>query len=227
MEDRKEKLLTSNIALKLLLFGNVNKLEDLEKGENAWIRHSIYVGIGAARIASFMGLDKDYLMALGFIHDIGRKLDHSNHVILGYKILQELGFLEEAKISLTHSFIENDITLTCGMGPSDLKRKFIIENTDEATIYDNIIQICDLFCMDSGFTTIERRLLDIYTRKEITKNSSRHYRETTRLKDKFEIMLGLPFYEVFPDALGLETLEEDRKKLLELFDVENKKLKLK
>ena len=81
--------------------------------------------------------------------------------------------------------------------------------------------------MDSGFTTIERRLLDIYTRKEITKNSNRHYRETTRLKDKFEIMLGLPFYEVFPDALGLETLEEDRKKLLELFEVENKKLKLK
>ena len=82
---------------------------DLEKPENKWIKHCIYVGTGAGRIADALELDSDYAQALGYIHDIGRKISHPNHTTAGYKYMINEGDSEEARSCLTHSFIDNNI----------------------------------------------------------------------------------------------------------------------
>lgn len=68
------------------------------KGEtpNAhWIDHSICVGNAAGKIADALKLDADYAKTLGYIHDIGKKLDHTNdgvfpHAMKGYQYIKSL-----------------------------------------------------------------------------------------------------------------------------------------
>ena len=88
-----EKLTAKN-ALDLLFKDVINSSIDLEKFENRWVKHCIYVGLGAGRIASKLGIDSDYATALGYVHDIGRKISHPNHTIAGYKYMIDEGYPE-------------------------------------------------------------------------------------------------------------------------------------
>ena len=203
-----EKILTSNKALNLLYEGVINHKTDFLKPENRWILHSIYVGIAAKRIAIALNLDSEYAKVLGYIHDIGRKINHNNHPIEGYKYLIKLGYFKEASISLTHSFINNDINITAGGGLKDIDSYKYIEGFLKKTPispYDNIIQLCDLFCLETGFTTIEKRLLDISLRKGVYDNSYLYYQEVMKLKTKLEDKIGCDLYNLFP-----EIKEEDK-----------------
>lgn len=94
----------------------------MEEDKNKWVKHCIYVGIGAGRIAERLNLDSDYAQALGYIHDIGRKISHPNHTIIGYKYMIENGYPEEARSCLTHSFIDNNIFYTAGGIPQGKDR---------------------------------------------------------------------------------------------------------
>ena len=141
--------LTSEEAYKLLIENVINDRSDLEKLENRWIWHCIYVAQAAERIAKRLNLDSDYAMALGYIHDIGRKIDHFNHPLEGYQYMKKKGYESAARICLTHSFIDNDILMTAGGGPKNPVvyskiKDFLAKNPPN--IYDNIIQMCDLFC---------------------------------------------------------------------------------
>ena len=172
------KKLTEEQALKLLL-ENINDRIELSNPENKWILHCIYVGEAAKRIAKAIGINPDKAITYGYIHDIGRKISHSNHVIEGYNYLNNLGYIEEARYCLTHSFIDNDIDKTAGGGPKDVDSFNFINNylhNNPHNLYDNIIQLCDLFCLETGFTTVEKRLLDISLRKGIYENSYNHYK---------------------------------------------------
>ena len=95
----------------------------LEKERNVeserWIEHSISVGNSAGRIAKALAekginIDIDKSIALGYIHDIGRKYNEHGgvfpHAINCYNYLKELGYDEEyAGICIKHSFLNNDI----------------------------------------------------------------------------------------------------------------------
>ena len=215
--------LSAQEALKLLFKDVIHTSVDLEKPENKWIKHCIYVGIGAGRIADALGLDSDYAQALGYIHDIGRKLSHPNHTIAGYKYMINEGYSEEARSCLTHSFIDNNIYYTAG-GIPEGKDRFDYMNSflqgTELTIYDNIVQMCDLFCLDTGFTTIERRLLDITKRKGVYSNSALHLEKTMELKAKLEKMIGYSLYDLFPE-IGHEALAQAEADLCKLVDLLN------
>lgn len=216
--------LSAQEALKLLFKDVIHTSVDLEKPENKWIKHCIYVGTGAGRIAVALELDSDYAQALGYIHDIGRKISHPNHTIAGYKYMINEGYSEEARSCLTHSFIDNNIYYTAG-GIPEGKDRFDYMNSflqgTELTIYDNIVQMCDLFCLDTGFTTIERRLLDITKRKGVYSNSALHLEKTMELKAKLEKMIGYSLYDLFPE-IGHEALaqaEADHCKLVDLLNI--------
>ena len=211
-----EKLTAKN-ALDLLFKGVINSADDLEKFDNRWVKHCIYVGLGAGRIAAKLGIDSDYAIALGYVHDIGRKISHPNHTIAGYKYMIEEGFPEEARSCLTHSFIDNNIYYTAGGIPEGQDRFLYINsflNGTEVTIYDNIVQMCDLFCLETGFTTIERRLLDITVRKGVFDNSLLHLEKTMELRKRLEDMMGCSLYELFPEieheALALADFEHTK-----------------
>lgn len=213
--------LNAKSALDLLLKDVVVTRSDLEKKENRWIKHCIYVAIAAGRIADRLGLDVDYAISLGYVHDIGRKISHPNHTIAGYKYMIENGYPEEARSCLTHSFIDNNIYNTAGGIPTpqdrfDYMNQFL-QNTS-LTIYDNIVQMCDLFCLETGFTTVERRLLDITKRKGIYPNSEMHFGKTMELKARLEGMMGCSLYDLFPE-INQEVLDMAEKEHEELFSL--------
>ncbi len=210
--------LNSKEALDLLLKDVIIKKSDLEKDENRWVKHCIYVAIAAGRIAFKLGIDVDYAISLGYVHDIGRKISHANHTIAGYEYMIENGYCEEARSCLTHSFIDNNIYYTAGGIPQGPDRFSYMDNFlkgTSLTIYDNIVQMCDLFCLETGFTTVERRLLDITKRKGVYDNSMVHFRKTLELKKRLEELLQCPLYDLFPeiDKDVLNSITEDREEL--------------
>ena len=215
--------LDSKKAFDLLIKDVIHCSSDLEEDKNKWVKHCIYVGIGAGRIAERLNLDSDYAQALGYIHDIGRKISHPNHTIAGYKYMINEGYPEEARSCLTHSFIDNNIFYTAGGIPQGKDRFDYMNNfllSVDLTIYDNIVQMCDLFCLETGFTTIERRLLDITERKGVFDTSPMHLEKTMELKLRLEVMMGCSLYELFPeiDVEALAQADDDYNKLVDLLN---------
>lgn len=250
--------LTSDVALNLLCKDVILKNEDINEYKNRWIRHCIFVGIAAGRIVRFLNnnrgnyskffglypeteeLDEDYAISLGYVHDIGRKISHPNHTIMGYHYLMDAGYENEAGIALTHSFIDNDINNSADAVQGEDRYKFINSylTTHEVTPYDNIVQLCDLFCLETGFTTVERRLLDIASRKSIYENSRHHLDKTMELLSRFELdsdykrimalELGVDdayfsFYQNFPEISDdvLSSAREDYQRLVKLIEDSN------
>lgn len=217
------KRINAKEALDLLFKGVINNSSDLAKPENRWVKHCLYVGIGAGKIAAKLGLDSDYAQALGYVHDIGRKISHPNHTIAGYKYMIKEGYPEEARSCLTHSFIDNNIYYTAGGIPEGQDRFEYLNSylqSTELTIYDNIVQMCDLFCLETGFTTIEKRLLDITRRKGVFENSQLHFEKTMELKDRLEKMMGCSLYELFPEISqdDLANINEEHCLLIDLLN---------
>ncbi len=210
----------SKLALTILL-KNIKSNEELSLPENKWILHSIYVGLAARRIAHELSLDEDYALTIGYMHDIGRSIRHNNHPIEGFIYLNNLGYPDIARYSLTHSFINNVIPNTIGSGPDKESYEYISNylNSIELNIYDNIVQLCDLFCLETGFTTFERRIIDITMRKGVYKNSLNHLKSIIELKNKIESMMGKEIYSLFPEIKkeDLDSRKDDIKRLLIMF----------
>ena len=216
----------SEKALSILL-KNVKSRKELGKPENKWILHSIYVGLAAKRIAHELDLDEDYALTIGYMHDIGRSIRHIGHPIEGYKYLVNLGYPDVARYSLTHSFVNNIIYNTAGGGPNDQESYTFIQNyldSIEVNIYDNIIQLCDLFCLETGFTTFEKRILDITNRKGVYPNSKEHFKSIMELKENIETMMGKMIYDLFPEIKMEDLLSQndDYERLMELFKTKMK-----
>ncbi len=219
--------MNSELALTILL-QNIKNIKELNNEENKWILHSIYVGIASRRIAQELKLDEDYALTIGYMHDIGRIINHQNHPIEGFLYLNNLGYPDIARYSLTHSFIDNVITNTAGGGPKDIKSFNFINNylhSIKLNIYDNIIQLCDLFCLESGFTTIEKRMLDITKRKGVYDNSYEHYLKVIELKESMELKMGINLYALFPEIKeeDINNIQNDYNELLELIQKNKKK----
>lgn len=189
-------ILTSEKALEML--------EEAEKKAKCtgWIEHSKCVGNSAGKIASELGLDVDKAMTLGYIHDIGKSVgEFSAHVINGYNYLKELGYDEEyANICLTHSYLNNDIMCTAGGIPKNIPFRTAFIKKHEYTIYEKIINLCDLMCTKVNLT-LEKRLIDIMKRKGVYENTVYHINEAQKLKEEFDQMLGHNVYDLFPNVL--------------------------
>ncbi len=186
--------LTSEEALKML---------DNARGKTAsdgWIDHSICVGNSAAKIAEKLNLDVEYARTLGYIHDIGKLVgEFQSHVMNGYNYLKNLGYDEKYyNICLTHSYLNNDVNCTAGGIPSDIpfRREFI--KNHEYTIYEKIINLCDLMCTNV-VNTIDKRLIDIMIRRGAYENTQYHIKETYKLKEYFDNLLGYSVYDLFPE----------------------------
>ena len=215
--------LNSQDAYQLLIKDVITSEEDWNQPENRWLKHCIYVGEAAGRIAAQMELDSDFASALGYVHDIGRKVSHPRHVIEGYSYLMRLGYDEMARSCLTHSFIDNDINLTAG-GPlrTDTQAMMLpYLDSHPVNIYDNIVQLCDLFCLDTGYTTVEKRMLDISKRKGVFSNSLEHFHSALNLKVRIEEQLGCSLYDLFPEISKEDILHirKDRDELERLLVV--------
>ena len=148
--------LTVDKALKLL------KEAENTTTDMGWINHSKCVGETASVIANKLNLDVDKAQALGYIHDIGKLVgEFREHVMNGYNYLKELGYDEEyANICLTHSYLNNDVYCTAGGIPMDIPFRTEFIKNHEYTIYEKIINLCDLMCTSKRML-LEQRIDEI------------------------------------------------------------------
>lgn len=167
-----------------------------------WIDHSICVGNSAGKIAEKLGLDVEKAKTLGYIHDIGKGIgEFLEHPQNGYQYIKEQGYDDEyANVCLTHSFLNNDYMCTIGWMPEENADLSNFVQTHEYTIYERIINLCDMICTNVN-VTLEKRLIDIMIRRGIFENTIYFVKEIQKLKKAFDNMLGFNVYTLFPDIL--------------------------
>ena len=187
-------VLTSEQALKLL---NAAEKTTTDLG---WIKHSKCVGETAGIIAKKLNLDIDKATALGYIHDIGKKDgDFRNHVMNGYKFLKEQGYDDEyCNICLTHSYLNNDVYCTAGGIPMEIPFRTEFIKNHEYTIYEKIINLCDLMCTSKRML-LEQRIIEIMLRRGCHENTVYHITHAKKLKEEIDNMLGCSVYSLFDD----------------------------
>lgn len=175
-------ILTKDMALKLL-----KDAEKLNEKNKRWINHCKTVGIAAESIAKALDLDKDKACAMGYVHDIGKAYGSvADHSINGYNFLLSQGIDEEyASVCLTHSYLNNDVA--CIAEPLQLDIPFRTEyiRNHEYSIYEKLINLCDLMCTHV-IMTMEKRLIDIISRKGAHENTVYHIKEAQKLKSYFD-----------------------------------------
>lgn len=174
-----------------------------------WIDHCICVGDTAGRIAKALNekgfnVDIDKTITLGYLHDIGKYNGESHgHIMRGYIYLKDKGIDEDyCNICLTHSYLNNDIICTAGGVPNPEDNRFLTEfiKNYEYTIEEKLINLCDLMCPQGGkIYTIDKRLIDIIIRRGAYSNTQYHIKETYKLKEYFDSLLGYNLYELFPE----------------------------
>ncbi len=172
-----------------------DKMEDTH-----WIDHSICVGNTAGKIAEKLNLDIEKAKTLGYIHDIGKGVGNFHkHDINGYNYIKELGYDDEyADICLTHSYLNNDVMCTAGGIPEDIPFRTTFIKNHKYTLYEKIINLCDLMCTDNVMT-VDKRLIDIILRRGAYSNTQYHVQATYKLKEYIDSNLGFNVYELFPE----------------------------
>lgn len=194
--------LTSREALKLLEDARGSVSND------RFINHSICVGNTAGVLAKALNLDEDFAKTLGYIHDIGKKFKYNEsgvfpHAMYGYNYIKSLGYDEEyAGICIKHSFLNNDID--CISNDRDETDKNnpnyeFVKNyiKKEYTVYEKIINLCDLMCTDKVLT-VDKRMIDLLLRHGVYAKTHYHIVETCKLKKYFDALLGFNLYDLFP-----------------------------
>lgn len=174
-----------------------------------WIDHCICVGDTAGKIAKALtekgyDVDIDKTIILGYVHDIGKYNGESHgHEIIGYNYLKDKGYDEEyCNICITHSFLNNDIICVAGGVPNPNENPFLTDfiKNHKYTIEEKIVNLCDLMCPQGGKVfTIDKRLIDIMIRHGVYENTQYHIKETYKLKEYFDDLLGYNLYNLFPE----------------------------
>ena len=168
--------------------------------DNKWISHSICVGDTASVIAEKLNLDKEKARVLGYIHDIGKRFgSFPLHDLNGYNYIKKLGYSDEyANICLTHSYLNNDYLCTAGELPENIPFRTQFIKNHEYTIYEKIINLCDLMCTNV-VNTVDKRLIDIIIRRGITESTQYHIKEVYKLKEYIDSLLGYNVYDLFSE----------------------------
>ena len=191
---------------------NLLEIERQKVRDDRWIEHCLCVGDSAGKIAEALNdknynVDIDKAITLGYLHDIGKYNGESHgHVMRGYNYLKNKGYDEEyCNICLTHSYLNNDIVCTAGGIPNPEDNPFLTEfiKNHEYTIEEKLINICDLMCPQGAKVyTIDKRLIDIMIRRGAYSNTQYHIKETYKLKEYFDNLLGYNLYDLFPEIKG-------------------------
>lgn len=179
----------------------INEAEKLNPG--LWILHSRTAGICARTIAEKTdSLNPDVAYSLGVLHDIGRRygITDMRHIIDGYKFMLSMGYIDCARICLTHSFPCKEIKSYNGNNDCvDDDYKFILNylQTTEYDDYDRLIQLCDAISFPNGATYIEKRLVEVAIRRGFNDYTIQKWKAFLGLKDYFDKITQTDIYKIF------------------------------
>ena len=150
----------------------------------ALIGHCLFVGEACRILADVLGLDADRAMAIGTLHDYGRRADSTlGHVLRGFEMLSDAGWMQESLGCLTHSFLGGGRCASNEMA----EKGFYVDETGNPcwepdsvrdhitqflsvysyTDYDRILNLADLMATSYGIVSPAERIKDIATRRTI------------------------------------------------------------
>ena len=175
--------------------------ESLNNG--IWVAHNRMAALAAEKIASNCdGLDEEKAFSLGMLHDIGRRegIFDLKHTILGYRFMLGLGYVESARICLTHSFPYKDIHSYNGHDDCTEQDSYFIQefiDAQEYDEYDKLIQLCDAIAYPTGIFMLEKRFVDVVMRKGFDDYTIKKWKALLSIKEEFDIKAGCNIYSMF------------------------------
>lgn len=173
----------------------------------SWVQHSFFVAKAAESIAQHHPtLNPTIAFILGYLHDIGRRvgITDMHHILDGYYFLKEKGFEDAARICITHSFPIKDVHSAAGKWDcTNQELAFVKEYLSnlEYDEYDRLIQLCDAIALPTGFSLIEKRLMDVALRRGVNEYSVLRWKAYLELKQDFEKIIGLSIYKILPGVV--------------------------
>lgn len=182
-------------------------MEAQQMNPGPWVSHSRYAAQAAQAIASeHPRLDPEIGYILGLLHDIGRRegITALRHTLDGYSFLQEKGFSDAARISITHAFTTPEIRILDGRWDCTAEElEFLEEFLDEIEFneYDRLIQLCDAVAMPGGFCLIEKRMVDVALRYGVGEHTLTRWKAHFDIKQKFEQDIGQSIYNLLPGVV--------------------------
>lgn len=178
-------------------------LDEAEKlNPGLWIAHNRTAGMCAKLIAERCdNLNPDFAYVLGLLHDIGRRegVTDMMHILEGYRFMLSKGYIDSARICLTHSFPYKNINSYNGQNDcSEEETEFIqrfLDNTDYDD-YDRLIQLCDAISFPDGPVFIEKRLVDVVLRRGFNDYTVPKWKAFLKLKDYFDGKTHTDIYKI-------------------------------
>ena len=162
-----------------------------------WGNHSRTAAHCAESIAAKSGMNPEKAYVLGLLHDIGRKFGkrHLGHVSDGYSYMMTLGYDDVARICLTHSFNEKDISKYVGnFDTTEEETALIVEGLKaiELDDYDRLIQLCDSIAGAEGVMDQIERMTDVKIRYGAYDQEK--WDTNITLREYFEDLMGEDLY---------------------------------
>ncbi len=172
-----------------------------------WVQHSIYTAQAAQIIAdNCKELDSEKAYILGMLHDIGRRFGVTNmrHSLDGYTFSIEKGYDVLGKICLTHSFPIKNIKGAFGKWDCSNEEYTFVESYLRSVVYDDydrLIQLCDALALPSGFSLMEKRMVDVALRHGFHEYIIPKWKATFEIKQYFEKLIGTSIYSLLPNVV--------------------------
>lgn len=162
-----------------------------------WGNHSRTAAHCAEAIAVRAEMNAEKAYALGLLHDIGRKFGkrHLGHVSDGYSYMMSLGYDDVARICLTHSFHDKDISKYIGnFDTTEDETKLITDGLKNLVMddYDRLIQLCDSISGAEGVMDQIDRMTDVKNR--YGDYNQEKWDANIRLREYFERKMGEDLY---------------------------------
>ena len=185
-------------------------LKELDKGfeinPTRWVDHCRFTGEAARNIARACNMDENKAYVLGLLHDIGRRVGFTGirHIVDGYNYAMEQGWDEVARISMTHSFADNNPVINPSMMDlTDKEYEFTKRYLSgvEYDDYDRLMHLCDNIALHSGYVLMEKRMIDISMRHGVHEGTVKRWEKLFEIKNHFEKMMGKSIYSVLPGVV--------------------------
>ncbi|HTX91307.1 MAG TPA: HD domain-containing protein [Anaerolineales bacterium] len=172
-----------------------------------WVQHSFFVAKAAESIARHHPqLDPTVAFILGDLHDIGRRAGTTDmrHILDGFYFLREKGFDDAARICMTHSFPIKDVYSAAGKWDCTSQELDFVNgylSNIEFDEYDRLIQLCDAIALPTGFSLIEKRLMDVALRRGVNEYSVLRWKAYLEIQQDFEKIIGHSIYKILPGVV--------------------------
>jgi len=191
----------------IVRYPTIKEAEDLlnwgeAQNPGPWGDHSRYTAHACKKIAERCeNLDPDKAYVYGLLHDIGRYvgLVHARHCLEGYLLCIEKGWIELARICITHAFMVQDANSVIGTWDIPSEHDHLMREIIEKSVhneYDKLLQLADALAMADGFCVMEQRLVDVVMRYGFTAYSIKRWEKTFENKDYFEKLMNASVYDV-------------------------------